>query len=90
MSALGRQCAIDALGFETGLLMLTLPVIMWWTGMGWHDALIADIGLAITYTVYALLFNMGYDRVFPIQQAPGRAADRMTAERVDGAVPAER
>ena len=48
------------------------------------------IGLAITYTVYALLFNMGYDRVFPIQQAPARAADRMTVERVDGALHAER
>ena len=85
-----RLRCLHALGFETGLLILTLPVIMWWTGMGWLEALIADIGLAITYTVYALLFNMGYDRVFPIQQAPARAADRMTVERVDGALHAER
>ena len=85
-----RLRCLHALGFETGLLVLTLPVIMWWTGMGWLDALIADIGLAITYTVYALLFNMGYDRVFPIQQAPARTADRMRTERADGALPAER
>ena len=85
-----RLRALHALGFESGLLVMTLPVIVWWTGMGWVDAMIADIGLAITYTVYALLFNMGYDRVFPIQQAPARAADRMTVERVDGALHAER
>lgn len=85
----GLRC-LHALGFETGLLVLTLPVIMWWIGMGWLEALIADIGLAITYTVYALLFNMGYDRVFPIQPAPAPTVARMTGERVDGALPAER
>lgn len=86
---IGLRC-LHALGFETGLLVLTLPVIMWWIGMGWLEALIADIGLAITYTVYALLFNMGYDRVFPIQPAPAPTVARMTGERVDGALPAER
>lgn len=85
-----RLRCLHALGFETGLLMLTLPVIMWWTGMGWLEALIADIGLAITYTAYALLFNMGYDRIFPIQQpAPGIQV-RVPDERIDAALPAER
>lgn len=85
-----RLRCLHALGFETGLLMLTLPVIMWWTGMGWLEALIADIGLAISYTLYALLFNLAYDRVFPIPQAPARGADQLKGERVDGALPAER
>ena len=59
---------------------MTLPVIVWWTGMGWVDAMIADIGLAITYTIYAFLFNLGYDRLFPI--APdGAAAVVLAAER---------
>jgi UDP-N-acetylmuramate dehydrogenase len=60
-----------ALGFEGGLLTLSLPVIMWWTGMGWLTALIADIGLALSYVVYAFVFNLAYDRMFPIPQAPG-------------------
>ncbi|MBA3996055.1 MAG: hypothetical protein C0466_02645 [Candidatus Accumulibacter sp.] len=57
---------LHACGFEGGLLLLTLPVVVWWTALGWVDALIADIGLALAYTAYALLFNLGYDRLFPI------------------------
>ena len=61
-----RLRCLHAVGFETGLLLMTLPVIVWWTGMGWVDALVADIGLAAGYTLYALAFNLAYDRVFPI------------------------
>lgn len=82
-----RLRAAHALGFESGLLIMTLPIIMRWTGMGWIEALIADIGLAITYTIYALLFNLGYDRLFPIVPpgtlaVPGaQPADGLMAER---------
>lgn len=79
-----RLRALHALGFECGLLLMTLPVLVWWTGMGWVEALIADIGLAIAYTVYALLFNLGYDRVFPIPLAEPPAdagGKRLAAER---------
>jgi len=72
-----RLRCVHAAGFEAGLLLLTLPLIMWWTGMGWVEALLADIGLAVAYTVYALLFNLGYDRVFPIApdaEAPAPSA----------------
>lgn len=79
-----RLRALHALGFESGLLLMTLPLIMWWTGMGWVEALIADIGLAIAYTVYAFVFNLGYDRVFPIpsaEPAADAAGSRLVAER---------
>ena len=75
-----RLRVVHALGFESGLLLMTLPIIVAWTGMSWVDALLADIALAITYTVYAFVFNLGYDRLFPI--APG-------VERLP-AMPAER
>ena len=55
-----------ATGFELGLLSISLPVVMVWTGMGWLQALLADLGLAAAYVVYAYVFNLGYDRVFPI------------------------
>ena len=57
-----------AVGFEGGLLIASLPVVMAWTGMGWLQALVADIGLAAAYVVYAYVFNLGYDRVFPVSQ----------------------
>jgi uncharacterized membrane protein len=58
--------AVHAIGFETGLLIVTLPIIVYWTGMGWLEALLADIALALAYTAYAFVFNIGYDRLFPI------------------------
>lgn len=61
---LGR--VLHAIGFEGGLLLLTLPVVMAWTGMDWLTALLADIGLAAAYVVYAFFFNLAYDRAFPI------------------------
>ena len=62
-----RLRVIHAIGFETGLLTITLPVIVWWTSLGWLEALIADIALALAYTLYAFAFNLGYDRMFPIK-----------------------
>ena len=60
---------LHAVGFEGGLLLVSLPVVMAWTGMGWMEALLADIGLAAAYVIYAYVFNLGYDRVFPVSQA---------------------
>ena len=58
-----------AAGFELGLLLVSLPVVMAWTGMSWLQALVADAGLAAAYVVYAYVFNLGYDRVFPVSQS---------------------
>ena len=63
---LAMRCA-QALGFEFGLLLLTLPIVMAWTGMDWQTALVADIGLALAYVAYAFVFNLAYDRAFPIE-----------------------
>ncbi|THF62817.1 PACE efflux transporter [Pseudothauera nasutitermitis] len=65
-----RLRVLHAFGFEIGLLMMSLPVIMGWTGMTWLEALIADIGLAAAYVAYAFVFNLTYDRVFPIHVEP--------------------
>lgn len=70
---LGLRC-VHAVLFEGGLLLLTLPVLMLWTGLGWWAALLADLGVAMAYVVYAFLFNMGYDRLFPIVPDSAAAA----------------
>ena len=59
---------LHAAGFEGGLLVFSLPIIVVWTGMGWFEALITDIGLALAYVTYAYLFNVCYDRIFPVSQ----------------------
>lgn len=61
---------VQATGFEGGLLLVSLPVVMAWTGMGWMAALVADLGLALAYLGYAFVFNLAYDRAFPIPQIP--------------------
>lgn len=58
---------LHAIGFEGGLLLVSLPLIVWWTDMGWLTALLADIGIATAYVVYAFVFNYLYDRCFPIE-----------------------
>lgn len=63
--------ALHACGFEFGLLLMTLPLLVYFTGMGWWAALAADIGLALAYVVYAFFFNWGYDRAFPIAPEKG-------------------
>lgn len=68
-----RWRIVHALGFEFGLLALTLPVLMWWTGMGWLEALIADLVLASAYVIYAFVFNLCYDRAFPIEPGKDKA-----------------
>lgn len=73
-----------AIGFETGLLMVSLPVIMWWTGMGFVEALIADLALALAYTCYAFGFNMAYDRTFPIAPGPVVAAGAQSQSAAEG------
>jgi len=57
---------VHAAGFELGLLLISLPIVMAWTAMDWRDALLADLGLAAAYVAYAYVFNLGYDRLFPI------------------------
>ncbi|WP_300438303.1 PACE efflux transporter [Zoogloea sp.] len=64
---------LHATGFELGILLMGLPLIVWWTGMSWRAALIADIGLAVAYVAYAFVFNLAYDKIFPITQPVGES-----------------
>lgn len=58
--------ALHAILFEIGLMVLMLPFIMWYLGIGLVDALIMDMGYALFFMCYAFVFNWGYDIVFPI------------------------
>ncbi|RYH14129.1 MAG: PACE efflux transporter [Alphaproteobacteria bacterium] len=56
--------------FELGLVALLMPFVAWYLGIGIIDALVLDVSLAVFYMAYAFVFNLVYDRVFPI---PGTA-----------------
>lgn len=65
---------LHVLLFEGGLLLLLLPPIAWYLGMSLWETFLMDLAIVIFYVVYAFLFNLAYDRVFPI---PG--PERMAA-----------
>ncbi|GLS84124.1 PACE efflux transporter [Paraferrimonas haliotis] len=63
------QRIVHALLFELGLLVLTIPVLAWALTMTLLEALIADIGFVVFALVYAYLYNLFYDKVFPVKPA---------------------
>ena len=63
--------AFHAAGFELGILLMSLPLIVFWTDMSWTAALLADLGLAVAYVAYAFVFYLAYDKAFPIDEPLG-------------------
>lgn len=55
--------------FEAGLVIVLIPMIAWYLGIGLWAALLMDLAIVAYYLVYAFFFNMAYDRVFPIPAA---------------------
>ncbi|GJE70176.1 PACE efflux transporter [Methylorubrum podarium] len=53
--------------FEAGLLVILLPPIAWYLGIGLAQALVMDLAIAAFYVAYAFVFNLAYDRAFPLQ-----------------------
>ncbi|CAK3876984.1 Short-chain diamines transporter [Vibrio crassostreae] len=54
---------LHGLGFELGLMTVTLPVLMWVLKLNFLTVLIMDIGLVIFFVLYAIGFNWVYDSV---------------------------
>lgn len=59
---------VHAVLFELGLLAMLAPFIAGWLGVGLWQAVLLDLGFAGFYVVYALAFNWGYDRLFPLPE----------------------
>ncbi|PSM16047.1 PACE efflux transporter [Nitratireductor sp. StC3] len=60
---------VHAVFFEIGLLLVLLPFIAWYLGVGVLQALMMDVSFALFYMVYAFVFNWVYDLVFPLPAA---------------------
>ena len=59
---------LHAVLFELGLLMMLMPLIALYLGISLWHALVLDLGFALFYMLYALVFNWAYDRVFPLPE----------------------
>ena len=63
---------VHALGFEATLVVINLPLLMWWMGWSLWQALALDIVAMAAIVIYTYFFTLAYDRVFPIQQPSER------------------
>ncbi|RTL27093.1 MAG: PACE efflux transporter [Burkholderiales bacterium] len=61
-----------AIGFEGGLVLMTVPLIAWWLDMSWWEALLADLGLVVFFLFYTFSFNWLFDHFFglPVSDTP--------------------
>ena len=60
--------------FEAALLVILLPPIAWYLGIGLVEAFVMDVAIAAFYVAYAFCFNLAYDRAFPLPNWTGAAA----------------
>jgi uncharacterized membrane protein len=65
---------LHAVGLEVTSALVTWPLIAVVAGLGWLEALVADLGLTIAYAIYGYVFHLGFDRLRPVLRSPGGAA----------------
>ena len=72
------QCwrLVHAASLEITSTLVTVPVILWFTGYGFWRAVLFDVSLTLAYMGYAYLFHLTYDRLRPIAGDGGRPAVR--------------
>jgi uncharacterized membrane protein len=68
-----RTRVVHAVLFEVGLLIVLMPFIAWYLGVSLVHALVMDVSFALFYIVYAFVFNLGYDKLFPPSPVPESA-----------------
>lgn len=65
-STLGR--ITHAIGFELFLTLSSLPILMWWLGFTFWQALLLDLATMSVIVVYTYFYTICYDRIFPLAQ----------------------
>lgn len=51
------------LTFEGGLLLFTVPLIVFVLEISWWEAFVMDMGMTLFILVYTMIFNWAYDNV---------------------------
>lgn len=62
---------VHALGLETTAVLVTWPLLVWLTPLGWFEALAAELGLTLAYAVHGYCFHLGFDRLRPVRAGAG-------------------
>lgn len=63
---------VHSLLFEGGLLFITVPLMAWFLSVSMLDAIVMDMGMVVFYLVYAYIYNVAYDALFPVPElTPG-------------------
>lgn len=66
-SALGR--IVHAVGFEVTLTLTSLPLYVFWLGIGVGEALAADVVVTSFVVAWTWAYTLAYDRLFPVGAA---------------------
>lgn len=57
--------AAHAIGFEGGLIVILIPLFMWWYEVGALTALMMEAALLVFFLIYTFLFTLVFDRLVP-------------------------
>ncbi|MFT6552125.1 MAG: putative membrane protein [Zhongshania marina] len=55
---------VHGAGFEGGLVLVLVPLTAYWLSISLWQALLAEIGLLLTFFIYAIVFTWAFDKVF--------------------------
>ncbi|MGO2240228.1 MAG: PACE efflux transporter [Halomonas sp.] len=65
--SLGLRVA-HAVGFEVGLVIILIPLFMWWYQVGPLDALKMEVALLVFFLVFTFVFTWIFDHLVPIKR----------------------
>ena len=60
---------LHAAGFECGLVMTSLPIVVWWLDLTILQAVAMDLAVTLFVVVYTFAFSWIYDRLCPVSQS---------------------
>ena len=64
-----KRRIVHAVGFETGLMAITLPIFAWWLQLSLVEAFWLDAGLTLLFTLFTFVYNWCFDRVWGLPLA---------------------
>ncbi len=56
--------AVQAIGYEVGLICFIIPIYMWWYHVGFISALKMEAAILLFFLVYSFSFSWSFDRLF--------------------------